>query len=37
MIAVSMGTPYGLHADNQGNLIVTDTLNYRILSFPMTC
>ncbi|CAF4520227.1 unnamed protein product, partial [Rotaria sp. Silwood2] len=37
MIAVPMNTAYGLHADNQGNLIVADTYNYRILSFPMTC
>ncbi|CAF4113824.1 unnamed protein product, partial [Rotaria magnacalcarata] len=37
VIAVSMSTPYGLIFDRRGNIVITDQLNYRILSFAITC
>lgn len=37
VIAVSMNTPYGLTFDKRGNIIVTDTVNHRVLSFTMSC
>ncbi|CAF4815581.1 unnamed protein product, partial [Rotaria sp. Silwood1] len=37
VVATPLASPYGLHADNQGNLVVTDSLSHRILSFAMTC
>lgn len=37
VISASMSTPYGIQFDNQGNIVITDTFNYRVLSFAMLC
>ena len=35
--ASSMSTPLSMTVDPRGNLVVVDTSNYRVISFPMTC
>lgn len=35
--ASSLNTPYGMHFSRAGNLIVADTSNHRIISFPVVC
>lgn len=32
-----LNTPYGLQMDNRGNMIITDTLNLRVISLGFTC
>ncbi|CAF4993534.1 unnamed protein product, partial [Rotaria sp. Silwood1] len=37
VISGSLNTPYGLIFDLRGNIVISDTVNYRILSYAMTC
>ena len=37
VIAGVLSTPYGLQFDNQGNLVITDTSNLRVISLGLTC
>lgn len=36
-IAAALNNPLGMTVDRLGNLVIADTSNHRVVSFPLTC
>ncbi|CAF1116879.1 unnamed protein product [Rotaria sordida] len=37
VISASMSSPYGMRIGRLGNILITDTNNHRVISFPLIC